>query len=726
MSRPDHSVSSEHYIEATESLVQKPLRVLKDGDLFAVFNSRGNANESEMGPEGLYFRDTRFQSQVLLTVGGKRPLLLGSMVLEDNGALVVDMTNADLHDEEDDRLWLPRDTVFINRLKFLSDNVCYDRISLRRYGLIDRPIDVSLNFACDFADVFEIRGEKRPARGKLHSERIDDRTILFRYVGLDNLERSTTIWLEPVPDSLTENTATWRISLSDEDRCSFLAKTSCLLGEEPLREPPHHVSAFRAYRRQKTKRTRKIGAVSSSNSVINEAFDRAAADIGMLLTDTEYGPYPYAGVPWFSTIFGRDGIITAMQLLWLAPEIARGVLRVLSDTQAIEANAETEAEPGKIIHEMRHGEMARMKEVPFRHYYGSVDATPLYVWLAGEYLQQTGDLEAIREIWPNLQAALAWIDKYGDPDGDGFVEYERRKGTGALTNQGWKDSVDSIFHANGKDAQGAIALCEVQAYVFAAKLAGAQIARALGEEAKADELVRESERLRELFEEQFWLEDLGTYALALDGDKRPCRVRSSNAGHALAAGIASADRARRVAELLMSRQFYTGWGIRTIASGEVRYNPMSYHNGSVWPHDNALIAMGFARYGLNEHASRLLGDMMDAAAQFDLRRLPELFCGFTRRVKRGPTPYPVACAPQAWAAAAPFALLKASIGLDLDRAEGNICLDNPTLPPQLEELTLPGLTVGGSKMSLNLTRIQDDVATEVVQRSGPARLIIRR
>ena len=343
--------------------------------------------------------------------------------------------------------------------------------------------------------------------------------------------------------------------------------------------------------------------------------------------------------------------------------------------------------------------------------------------LAGSYLHRTGDLETIGRIWPNIEAALGWIDQYGDSDGDGFVEYRRMTDRG-LANQGWKDSFDSIFHSDGRLAEGPIALCEVQAYVFGARQAAAAIARALGLSERSEQLDRQAEALRQRFEAQFWLDDLGTYALALDGAKKPCRVLSSNAGHALFAGIAAPDRARRVAALLTGRQFFSGWGIRTIASGQARYNPMSYHNGSVWPHDNGLIALGLARYGHKAEVARIFQALVEAATYDEFRRLPELFCGFQRRRKRGPTSYPVACSPQAWAAATPFALIAAAGGIDVDWRRECVVLRNPQLPPFLDHMTFPAFEIGESRMKLRLARSGDDVTIAVLERQGPAELIV--
>jgi glycogen debranching enzyme len=466
----------------------------------------------------------------------------------------------------------------------------------------------------------------------------------------------------------------------------------------------------------------RAASVETSNQIFNEAIRRSVSDLYMLITDLPEGAYPYAGIPWFSTVFGRDGLITALQTLWMDPSIARGVLAHLAANQSRERDDEADAEPGKILHEVRHGEMAELREVPFRRYYGSVDATPLFVVLAAAYLDRTGDLATLRALWPHVEAALNWIEHYGDRDGDGFVEYGRRTADG-LINQGWKDSHDSIFHADGSLARGSIALVEVQAYVYAAKQGAAVIARRLGLTERAEALERQARELRLRFDAAFWDNTLGTYVLALDGDKRPCRVRTSNAGHALSAGIAFPHRARAVVDGLMSRASFSGWGIRTVAASEARYNPMSYHNGSVWPHDNAMIASGCARYGFAREAARVFEGLFEASFYMDLRRLPELFCGFARQRSQGPTFYPVACTPQAWAAGAPLSLLQSCLGLGFEPQTASITLHHPVLPSFLDEVIIRGLSLAGSSADVVLRRVGNEVAVNVVARSGDIRVV---
>jgi glycogen debranching enzyme len=705
----------EHYVEAQTSLVDRALRTLKHGDAFAVTDAHGDIGLVPESPEGLFFQDTRYLSFFELRLEGRRPLLLASVLQDDNAALSVDLTNPDI--ALDAESGLPRDMIALHRTKFLWSDACYERIGFRNYDSRSRRFQLQLRFDADFHDLFEVRGMKRNARGSRSVDTADGNAVVFRYEGLDNVARRTCLQFEPAPSHLEPHRAVYELELAPHEACSVLVIVSCRGGEPVDKEVPNFLVAYRDTRRALRAMTRGIATMESSNELFNEVACRSASDLYMLITPTEHGHYPYAGVPWYSTVFGRDGIITAMMLLWMDPSIAKGVLQYLAAMQASAVDPAADAEPGKILHERRQGEMALLNEVPFRRYYGSVDATPLFVMLAGAYFFRTGDRATIQGLWPHIQAALRWCDEFGDRDGDGFVEYRRETEAG-LVNQGWKDSYDAIFHQDGKLAEGPIALCEVQAYVYAAKRAASDLAKALNDSELAAKLGLEAEQLRARFEDAFWCEEIGTYALALDGEKRRCRVRTSNAGHALFAGIASPERARRVADALLSEHSFSGWGIRTVASGEARYNPMSYHNGSIWPHDNALVAMGFARYGLKKEAGRVFSALFGAAIYQELRRLPELFCGFVRRPRRGPTAYPVACSPQAWAAAAPFALLEACLGLQLDAAKNEIRFTDPTLPDFLDEVILRGLRLDSSSLDLRLHRHGRDVTVNVLDRTG--------
>jgi glycogen debranching enzyme len=705
------------YIPATGSSTRPP-RTLKYGDCFAVLDSHADIGASAGGPDGLFFHDTRYLSHLEMLLNGRQPLLLGSSVRDDNSILTVDLTNPDIY--LDQNLVLPKDVLHVVRTLFLWRGTAYQRLRIQNHG--DRPFEVRLTlaFASDFADLFEVRGMRRARRGSATAALSGDNGVTLNYQGLDGSRRRTILLFEPVPERLAVSTASYAFELQPGQSHSVYVTVKCDRGSGDSRPLPFRKGLRAAFQEHRTA-SRGIATIATSNPIFNEVMCRSMADLAILTTETPEGPYPYAGIPWYSTTFGRDGIITAMQMLWCDARLARGVLRRLAAHQATAVDPLNDSAPGKILHEIRGGEMAALREVPFQQYYGSVDATPLFVMLAGLYAEHTGDIATLRELWPNIEAALAWIDGPGDPDGDGFVEYHRAHENG-LVNQGWKDSYDAIFHANGSIAVGPTALCEVQGYVYAAKRAAARGARRLGKLALGDALDAQATTLAARFEAAFWCEDLGTYALALDGQKRPCRVRTSNAGQVLFSGIAAPDRAERVMRDLMRPSFFSGWGIRTVAREEKRYNPMSYHNGSVWPHDNALIAAGLARYGHKSAIDSVFTGLFDAATYMELRRLPELYCGFQRGRQRGPTLYPVACSPQAWAAGAPLMLLQSSLGLEFDHDRNEILLRQPRLPAFLEEVMLRNLRLGQSAVDLMLRRHGNDVSIQVLRNEGQIRI----
>ncbi len=679
--------------------------LLKNGDIFAIFDRRGDIRASR-GGFGLYHQDTRFLSHFRLVVANGEALLLNSGVSEDNIIFGVElMTAADIR---------------ISRSTILWQDAVYQHLRLQNESSAPASLKFSLEFAADFTDIFEARGCSRKRRGRTRPAEVRSGGIVLGYEGLDGRVRNTCLFFDPSPDRLTETQAEYASHLQPGAEASFCFVVGCgtveVLPYERARTEA--VQALRVARAQQAE-------IVTSNPRFNEWIERSIFDLHMLRTETVLGSYPYAGIPWYSTAFGRDGIITALECLWFDPSPARGVLAFLAATQAEAEDPERDAEPGKIVHETRSGEMAALGEVPYGRYYGSIDSTPLFVMLAGAYYERTADLAFVRSIWPNVQRALAWIERSGDLDGDGFVEYARRSSTGLL-HQGWKDSADPIFHEDGKPAAPPIALCEVQGYVYAAKRAAAALATAVGEKDRAVSLRNEAEFLRQRFEESFWCEDLGTYALALDGEKRPCRVRSSNAGHCLFTGIANPERARRVAEGLTSGHSFTGWGIRTLAAESSRYDAASYHNGSVWPHDNAIIAAGFARYGLQRETAMVLSGLFEATDFFDRRRMPELFCGFERRAGEGPKSYPVACSPQAWAAGAVFLLLQSCLGLQVNAAERRLVFAKPILPPFLESVTIREMRIGDASVDLRLIRNNEQVEINVLREEGSVEVVVLR
>jgi len=712
-----HEPGARVLIPGVVSLLDAQRRTLKHGDTYALFDDYGDILDHDGSPAGLFHQDMRHLAGLRFRIEDRAPLLLSSTVQRNNFLLNVDLTNPDVYDGK--RLVLEKDSFHVARTKFLWQAGCYELFRISSYLARAYSLRVSLTFGTDFADMFEVRGHRRSQCG-LREVAVEGRdAVVYSYHGLDGRLRRTRLVFHPAPTRLDISRAEWTLDFGPRERKMLSVTVQCLVGEgeEGKARETGFFTAIRHARRAYVHAGRRGAAIKTSNELINEVLARSSADLTMLVTDTAEGPYPYAGVPWFCTAFGRDGLITAIETLWADPSIARGVLRFLAATQADRVDPDRDAEPGKILHETRQGELAQIGEVPFGRYYGSVDATPLFVVLGALYWERTRDEATLRAIWPNIKAALHWIDRYGDVDGDGFVEYGRRS-EGGLRNQGWKDSGDSIFHADGALAEGPIALCEVQGYVYQAKIGAARIARDLGEPVLAGQLETEARRLRERFEDVFWCEPLGTYALALDGRKRPCAVRTSNAGHALYSGIASPERARRVARGLFDSSFFTGWGIRTVSDKERRFNPASYHNGSIWPHDNAIIALGLARYGFKDEVLRLTQALFEAAEHMELRRLPELYCGFKRKPDKSPVLYPVACSPQAWAACAPFALLQACLGLELDAASGTVRLLRPYLPVSLEWLQIRDLQVGQARVDLLVRGQREDVAVSLLRREG--------
>jgi glycogen debranching enzyme len=714
-------LQDQYYILAASSRADDRTRVLKHGNTFAVFDRYGDIVPFGLGEQGLYHAGTRHLSVLDLRLNGKRPLLLSSTVREDNDLFVVDLTNPDIPIGDD--AVFRRDVLHLFRSKFLLESVCYERLRLTNYGRDALTLALSLRCNADFADIFEVRGTRRNRRGRLLPPVFNAGTLVLEYIGLDDIVRRTRIEWSPAPTAMTMtgDEAMFEIALPPQESVTLLCTVSCE-AEQKTGALTSFEEAFSALRSALTTRRAERPHIETANQEFNAWISRSTADLEMMMTATPHGIYPYAGVPWFSTPFGRDGIISALELLWIDPSVARGVLSYLASTQATEVNPLQEAEPGKILHETRGGEMAALGEIPFGRYYGSVDATPLFVVLAGEYHERTADRAFIESIWPNVEAALGWIDTYGDPDRDGLVEYMRKSPDG-LVHQGWKDSQDSVFHADGTLAEPPFALCEVQAYVYLAKRRAAELSLVLGHERQAADFLADAERLRERFEALFWCDELSTYALALDGMKQPCRVRTSNAGHCLFGQIASPQRAAATVRTLVANDMFSGWGIRTVGALQARYNPMSYHNGSVWPHDNAVIARGCAQYGLTTAVATVFRGLFDLSLFVDLTRMPELVCGFERRPGEGPTLYPVACAPQSWAAAALFMLLQSSLGLAIRAPQQRLVFERALLPDFLPWVRILNLRVGDASVDLLIERHEFDVGIRVLRRSGDVEII---
>lgn len=713
----------DRYHVTSASLAGAGKKVLKSGDSFAVLSRRGDITRAH--EEGLYHRGARFLSRLRLWIAGQPPLLLSSNIHESNLQLNVDLTNADVFGENGS-LAIPYGTLHLARSYLLRPGFYLEQLAISNYGMKRVQTEIQFDFEADFVDVFEVRGTQRETRGRMLDATATEDSVTLRYEGLDDVTRRTRLGFSERPARLSADSCVHRLDIPSGGACTLYLWAECLEGEATSSaESVSFESALGETRARSERLTESECQIHTSNEQFNDWLGRSRTDLQLLLTETSHGLFPYAGIPWFSAPFGRDALWTALECLWFAPDVARGVLTFLSHHQAIESDDYCDAEPGKILHEMRDGEMASLREIPFARYYGSIDSTPLYLMLAEQYFEVTGDRVLIESIWPNLLRAVDWIFQFGDRDGDGFVEYGTRNSEG-LANQGWKDSHDAVFHRDGDLAETPIALCEVQGYVYAALRGMSRLAQVLGERGVAKRCQSAAEALRERFDQAFWSDEIGTFALALDGRKRPCLVKSSNAGQCLYTGIVKSQRVPALTQSLMSPELFSGWGIRTIASDERRFNPMSYHRGSIWPHDTAVIAAGLARHGAKAEAAQLLAALFDASLSMDLHRMPELFCGFPRRFGQAPTQYPVACSPQAWAAGAVFLLVGAVLGLEVYAADNRVVLRNTYLPPFLKEVSIQRLRVGRASVDLTLRRHASDVGMTVDRKQGDVEVVAVR
>jgi glycogen debranching enzyme len=716
----DVLVGEQYYILASEVAADLPKLVLKHDEAFLVANRRGDLPNLPHTEFGFYVDGTRFLRRMELRLHGHRPLVLNAGVSEDAVQAAIDLTNPDV--ALGPQVLLPGRSLRIARRLTVRGGQLYQLLVVEAFNREPLDISLTLHFAADFVDVFEVRGHPREHRGRVLPPQVDRASVQLAYRGLDDLTRTTTLTFDPPPDRLDETGAEYRLTVAPGKSVELTVVVSAAV--QPAAPPPA-LSYGEALRRRRAVAARLDSAEVRSNHDLFEVWvERSRRDLHLLLTETEDGFVPYAGIPWYVAPFGRDSLITALQVLPFEPAIAAGTLRFLARHAGRVEDAFTDQEPGKIIHELRRGEMAACREIPFIPYYGSVDASPLFLILLSEYWKWTADVALARELWPTAERVLQWMLRTADAGG-GYLTYVRRSPRG-LVNQGWKDSHDAIMHASGHLAEPPIALAEAQGYQYAALLAAAEVADALGVPERAPMLRERARRLRDRFETDFWLPDEAYYALALDRERQPCRVIASNAGHLLWTRLVSDNRAHIVARRLMADDMFTGWGVRTLASGERLYNPMSYHNGSVWPHDTAIAAVGMRRYGLTDPFITLATGLFEGVLQFENMRMPELFCGFPRVDGYGPTQYPVACSPQAWAAGVVFMLIASMLGLTPDAADNQLTLNRPRLPGWLAWIEIRGLQLRSSRMTLRASQGQDGAAIEMLSRHGDAELVVRR
>ena len=704
--------------------------VLKQGRLFMVSDKDGEVTTGCKCGMGLYHEDTRFLSHLTLRLAGETPTLLsGSSERTNLGHIEFVNPPLTLADGQSVR----QETMHLSLARVVSE-AFREQATLLNFNVFPVAIRLSLEFRADFADIFEVRGLHRQRHGIFYKPRVAEEGITLAYRGEDQLLRRTRIRFN-IPPALVEAltseqgavgaVAHWDLTVPPNGGKALVDYQIDTL-EGPV--SPKEIVGFPALVQQVSE----LGeasqffqtSIQTDNAVFNLVLDRSIRDLVALTSRYPTGPFLSAGIPWFTSPFGRDSLITAYQTLMLGPEVAKGVLRFLAQYQGKNEDAFRDEEPGKILHEFRYGELARLGVIPHTPYYGTVDATPLWLVLLSETYRWTGDASIVHELWEAAEGALLWLETYGDLDDDSFVEYLRRSPKG-IGNQGWKDSFNAVIFPDGALAQAPIALVEVQGYVYDAKRRAAELCHLVGQELLAKRLMQEADDLKQRFNEAFWLENEGFYALALDREKRPVPTLSSNPGHAVWSHIVAPERVPMVVRSLLDPAMFSGWGIRTLSATSPVYNPIGYHIGTVWPHDNSLIAKGFADHGYKREANLLFTAMYDSAIRFNYYRLPELFCGFERQGELDkPIPYPVACSPQAWAAATPILLLQAALGLQADAAHRTLKVNVPALPDWLGRVTLRGMRVGNALVDLEFIQVNGTTTTRILNKQGDLRVLI--
>ena len=755
------------YIPSSVLLSGTPKLTLKDDRAFGVLDPRGEAPRSvHPGAElGLFYEDTRFLAVWETTINGAPPVSLASEIRHDGRVLVISMTNRDLPGINGSER-IPRDTLLIRRILAIHDDRFHEVLAIRNFDRTAHTLQIEHWAGSRFEDIFEVRGFKREKRGRnlstlSHVEgekpetRLHDSTL--RHEALDGTIAETRIVRHFPAASIRQapgvSSVFTRVEVPPHGDIEFrtTVEFSKIRPDEVVLSTPTQKGSSFGWTHdplsvwlQSVGDTAKSGLepragalwknleIESSHLPYDQGLARSASDLRMLLSSEGMGTfYPYAGIPWFSAPFGRDGIITALQLLPWTPEISTQVLEFIFRHLGTKNDPFTEEEPGRVFHELRRGEMARLREVPFVPYYGTIDATPLAIILLREHFRWTGDLSFVRRHWKSAQGALNWMAHNSSLNPAGFLSYARQSPTG-LVNQGWKDSHDSVMHADGRAAEGAISLSEVQAYAWRAWRGASKLAELLGDTEAARNYSTRAQSLQKNFNEYFWLLPEQYPALALDGDLRPCRVKSSNMGHCLWSGILDSEKAQHVRDHLMDPGMFSGLGLRTLADTEKAYNPMSYHNGSIWPHDNALILEGLRRYGFTREARRLSSALTEVLLLSPDLRMPELYCGFRRRGTESPIPYEVACRPQAWAAGSVFHVLKSYLGLHRDGPGDPIVLRDPILPDPLHRLNVSGLTFPEGELSFEVKRVPTErgheprFRTEAIRTTGDLKCVVIR
>ena len=692
---------------------------VKEDDLFLYSNELGQVPGAENSALGLYYRDTRHLSRLELTIAGRQPVLLSASA--DRGyAATVELTN--LEARTADGHTLPQASVHVRRTRFVSDRL-YELLRVRNYHLREVDIVVDLHFDADFADLFEVRGTRRRRRGTRLAPKVEPGSLTLAYLGLDEVVRETVVRFSEPPESIKQGRVRYRLRLAPGERAVLRYDVQVVGPEAPGEEGGDFNQRLGALRHEHERWESGSTDIFTDNEQVNAALRRGQQDLRMLSTVVDGERVALAGLPWFMAPFGRELALVGLETLLLDLRWGQAASSFLARRQGTQDNAFREEQPGKIMHELRRGELANLRAVPHTPYYGSIDATPLWLLLVAELAAWTGDLDGFEMKAAAVDAALGWLGGPGDPDGDGFVEYERRSRAG-LRNQGWRDSVDAVMHADGSPVEGPIALAETQGYVYYAKRRLAAVYGQLGDVERAERLSQEAGRLKRAFNERFWMEDEGFFAMALDGEKRQVRTVCSTIGHALWSRIVAEEHVPAVVKRLMAPDMFTGWGIRTVSKEAPIYNPVSFYNGSVWPFDTALIANAMKKHGYAQESNRLAWGLVEASAAHEYSRLPEMFCGFTRQAIDRPVSFPMACTPESNSSAALFLVLQSMLGIYAQAEENIVYVHNPVLPKWLGEVTLSNLRVGRTVMRLRFRREGGQTTFSVLDKQGPGRIVV--
>lgn len=694
-------------------------RVMKENDLFLLTDKSGNIPENHTYGLGLYTKDTRFLSRWDVRINGKDPILLSSDA-DQNHLTTILLTNP--HMEEEGELILWRESIQIKRKRFIYDDVLYEELSVKNYYPKPVSFELEMEVDADFQDMFIVRGFQTGKVGQRTGQNLENDTLTLAYKGADEINRYTHITWDKEAKRAEDNHVTFHFSLKHNEEDQVIITVVPQIGEERKQEILPFEQALEKLTSSYKVWEEKVPTVQTDYKPLESLVKRGITDLRVLLTDVGYGQFPVAGLPWFGVPFGRDSLIAALQMLPFNSEVAKGTLITMAHYQGENKDAWRDEQPGKIMHEIRFGELANTNQIPFTPYYGTIDATPLFLVLLVEYVKWTGDYEIIGQLQKNTDAALNWINEYGDRDGDLFLEYHQESSKG-IANQGWKDSGDSIVHRSGDYADTPIALSEVQGYVYQAKTGLADIYEAVGRAEEAAVLRGEAKALQEKFDHEFWMDDVSFYAIALDGNKQQVGTITSNPGHLLMSGMLSSERVEAVSKTLLSSKMFSGYGIRTMGENEAGYNPMSYHDGSIWPHDNSLIVLGLSKAGKQEEANEVIQGLIDASAHFEYDRLPELFCGYSKEQGK-PVLYPVACSPQAWAAGTPLLFVQSILGMFPDSTKKQIHI-RPQLLPSMNVLSLGGIEVGSGKLSLTVRRENDEVTMNITENTTGYEIVTR-